>query len=99
MSNIINFPRPPIKETVKSAAPKSKDRGLVVGLLKCVWMMTVLAWPLLRWALSIDVLFQFVRMVYHWNTPGAFAGWTFVLHFVLLTAFTYYVSIYKPKGL
>ena len=38
-------------------------------------------------------------MVYHWNTPGAFAGWTFILHFVPLTAFTYYVSIYKPKRL
>lgn len=99
MSNIIIFPKTPIKEAVKPAAPKAVGRGLVAGLLKCVWMMTLLVWPLLKWALSIDVLFQFVRMVYYWNTPGVFAGWMFSLHFALLTAITYYVSIYKPNGI
>ena len=28
MSNIIKFPRPPIKETVKPATPKPRARGL-----------------------------------------------------------------------
>ncbi len=99
MSNIIKFPKAPIREPVKPATLKPEERGMVAGLLKFVWMMTLLIWPLLKWALSIDVLFQFVRMVYHWNTPGAFAGWIFILHFALLTALTYYVLIYKPKGI
>jgi hypothetical protein len=43
--------------------------------------------------------FQFVRMLYHWNTPGVYAGWSFLAYFAALTAITYFVSIYKPKGL
>ena len=54
---------------------------------------------LLKWIVSIDVFFQFIRMVYHWNTPGVFAGWTFLAHFAVLVALTYFVSIYKPKGI
>ena len=53
----------------------------------------------LKWLVSIEVFFQFIRMIYHWNTPGVYAGWTFLLHFAVLTALTYFVSIYKPKGL
>ena len=33
------------------------------------------------------------------STPGVYAGWTFLLHFAVLTALTYFVSIYKPKGI
>ena len=99
MSNIIKFPKSPIREPVKPATLKSEGWGLVDALLKFVWMMTLLVWPLLKWALSMDVLFQFMRMVYHWHTANSLAGWTFILHFALLTGLTYYVSIYKPKGL
>jgi hypothetical protein len=49
--------------------------------------------------LSIATFFQFVRMLYHWNTPGVYAGWSFLAYFAALTAITYFVSIYKPKGL
>ena len=38
-------------------------------------------------------------MLYHWNTPGVYAGWSFLAYFAVLTAITYFVSIYKPKGL
>ena len=69
------------------------------GLVKVVWVVAVLVWPVLKWVVTLDVLFQFVRMLYHWNTPGVFAGWTFMLHFTVLTALTYFVSMYKPKGL
>ena len=69
------------------------------GLVKVVWVVAVLVWPVLKWVVTLDVLFQFVRMLYHWNTPGIFAGWTFMLHFAVLTALTYFVSMYKPKGL
>ena len=73
--------------------------GLLAGLVKFVWVATVLVWPILKWVLSIATFFQFVRMLYHWNTPGVYAGWSFLAYFAVLTAITYFVSIYKPKGL
>ena len=81
------------------AAPKAEGRGLVAGLVKFVWVATVLVWPVLKWVLAIITFFQFVRMLYHWNTPGVYAGWSFLAYFAALTAITYFVSIYKPKGL
>ncbi len=105
MSNIVKFPRatklPVIKpvELTPPTVPKVIDQGLLAGLVKFLWVATVLVWPILRWILSIEVFFQFARMLYHWNTPGVLAGWTFLLHFAVLTAITYFVSIYKPKGL
>lgn len=69
---------------------------IVVGL---VWMLAVLAWPVLKWVVSINVFLHFLRMIYHWETPGIYPGWMFVSHFLALTALTYFVSNYKPKGL
>ena len=109
MSNIIKFPRltkpppDPVDPTPTAASlpvpPKSKGRGFVAALVRFVWVATVLVWPILKWVAAIEVFFQFVRMLYHWNTPGVHAGWTFLLHFTVLTAFTYFTSIYKPRGL
>ncbi|MDK3025140.1 KleE stable inheritance protein [Cupriavidus taiwanensis] len=108
MSNIIKFPKeieqPAAPELVKPAvAPagpaKAPGAGLLAGLVKFVWVATVLVWPVLKWVLSIITFFQFVRMLYHWNTPGVYAGWSFLAYFAALTAITYFVSIYKPKGL
>ena len=105
MSNIVKFPKatkpPAIEpvEPVEPAAPKAVDQGLLAGMVKFLWVTTVLVWPILKWILSIEVFFQFARMLYYWNTPGVIAGWTFLLHFAVLTAITYFVSIYKPKGL
>ena len=102
MSNIVKFPKatkPPSLEPMEPAAPKAVDQGLLAGMVKFLWVTTVLVWPILKWILSIEVFFQFARMLYYWNTPGVIAGWTFLLHFAVLTAITYFVSIYKPKGI
>lgn len=108
MSNVIKFPKkdgqPVAPEPVKVASAsaravqKVEGHGLLAGLVKFVWMATVLVWPILRWVVSLEVLFQLLRMFYHWHTPGVHAGWTFLLHFAVLTALTYFVSVYKPKG-
>jgi hypothetical protein len=107
MSNVIKFPErhnfpAPVSEaqpdnSAKDDGPKRKP--FFAGLLRFVWVVTVLVWPVLKWVLSIEVFFQFVRMLYHWNTPGVYAGWTFALHFAVLTMITYFVSVHKPKGL
>ena len=36
MSNIIKFPKAPIREPVKPVTPKPEERGMVAGLLKFV---------------------------------------------------------------
>jgi hypothetical protein len=61
------------------------------------WHCIVLAWPVLKWIFSLEVFFQFVRMICQWNDAGSYAGWAFSGHFLALTALTYFVSIYKPK--
>jgi len=104
MTNIINFPRP-TKAVAERHPPAISEvrhiEGRSVGgaVVKAVWVLTVLVWPLLKWIVSIDCVFQLIRMIYHWNTPGMHAGITFTIHFAVLTALTYFVSVYKPKGL
>lgn len=108
MTNIIKFPStsqanaPEIQEPQKNDTPNAgKATGVSVfsRVVKVVWVATVLVWPLLKWIVSIDVFFQAIRMMYHWNTPGVFAGWVFLGHFAALVALTYFVTIYKPKGI
>ena len=105
MTNIIKFPQkntqPKDSDSVTVNPAKncdSKKKSVLAGSLYFVWVVVVLIWPILKWILSLDVFFQMLRMIYHWNTPGIYAGWTFLLHFSALTALTYFVSFFRPKG-
>ncbi|MCK0505335.1 KleE stable inheritance protein [Aromatoleum anaerobium] len=107
MSNIVKFPgdggpAPALPAPVQ-AKPKgglnARGKVILATVWRAVWIVFVLVWPVLKWVISIEVFFQLIRMVYHWNTPGVHAGWTFLLHFGVLTALTYLVAFYKPKGL
>jgi hypothetical protein len=101
MSNIIQFPRrevmPPVQE-----APQTNNSAQGIGVVSVivagVWVVIVLLWPLLQWIVSLDVLYQLLRTLYYWRTPGVYAGWTLVMHFTALTALTYFVSVYRPQG-
>nr|BCU00955.1 KleE protein [uncultured bacterium] len=109
MTNIIKFPRGDAPKAMPAPVPvnsarstngfNARGKALLAGLVRFVWVATVLVWPVLKWIVSIEVFFQFVRMIYHWDTPGVYAGWTFLVHFSVLTALTYFVSLYKPKGI
>ena len=107
MTNIIQFPTkgnsPPAPDPPPSSLQPTPLDGApgkaILSLIKVVWVVTVLVWPLLKRIVSIDVLFQLIRMVHHWGTPGVHGIWTFLLHFAVLTALTCFVSIYKPKGI
>lgn len=97
MSNIIKFVRPgaaapPTKAVVE---PKTAKAHM---LTKAVWLVLVMVWPVLRWVLSIEVFFQFLRAWWYWDVPGVHAGWTFALHFGVLVALTYFATIYKPAS-
>lgn len=78
---------------------KTQSAGIPANVIKAVWIMTVLVWPIVRWIIGIEVGLQFFRMLWYWHTPGVHAGWTFLLHFGVLTALTYFVGAYKPKGI
>lgn len=108
MANIIKFPkvfRESAKVTQATPRPAAKAPSVVKrnrfisGLDTIVWIVVAVISPLLEKVLSIDVFFQFIRMMYYWNTPAVHAGWTFLLHFGVLNALICYVAFYKPKGL
>ena len=104
MTKIINFPRrtkPTVEGTPRAATPVPAPvkAGIGSAVVKAVWVVLVLVWPILKWIVSIDCVFQLIRMFYHWDTPGVHAGVTFLLHFAVLTMLTYFVSVYRPKGL
>lgn len=103
MSNVVKFPKParPAPVVPPAAAPaaravdaKKKSRN-PIAILQIV---VALLWPILKWVVALDVTWQFARMLYHWNTPGVFAGWTFLVHFAVFVGLIYFVSIYRPKG-
>lgn len=104
MTNIYNFPGKDAAKAVPmpdkaSGGFYAKGKSLPAALVRFVWVVTVLVWPVLKWVLSIEVFFQLLRAFYYWDDPGSYAGWTFLMHFAALTAVTYFVSFFKPKGL
>lgn len=100
---IIKFPkvpaaRPQINLRPKArAVPMSMRRRMFMGLVCTVWTIAALTWPVLCWIASMDCLFQFVRMLYYWDTPGVLGGVTFLLHFLGFTALTFFVLVSRPK--
>ncbi len=106
MTNIIQFPRSDssahdMASLKLQARPIDGDGGggILAKLVRVVWVATVLVWPVIKWVLSFDVLFQLFRMLHHWSTPGLYATWTFFLHFSVLVLLTCFVSLYKPRGI
>ena len=107
MANIIKFPDV-IKKHAQArqqgppsgarVAPKIEDNQFLAGVSAVVWVLVAVLWPVLQWVGGLDLLFQLIRMVYHWSTPGVHAGWTFLLHFAALSGLNYYVAFGQPKG-
>ena len=69
------------------------------------WIGTV-AWVLLYFTRPVwvaiygaDVFFQFLRMLYYWNTPGVHAGWTLVGHYLSGVILLLLTLGYFPKRL
>ncbi|ALS68399.1 KleE stable inheritance protein [Pandoraea apista] len=71
---------------------------VLLAIVKALWVTLALFWRPVKWLLSLDVAFQFFRMLWHWETPGVHAGLTFLLHFAVLAALTYFVTCFRPKG-
>lgn len=103
MSNVIPFPirdrivqlaEPPPAEPPPSAAEPRMDK-----ILSVIWNVTAVCWSFMRFVLPLIVLWQFVRMLWFWNSPGVHAGWRFLAYFAGYTALYYFVAFYRPKAL
>jgi len=102
MKNVIKFPG--VKDFTKRiperrAKVTTKKVSIPTFFVNLFWVVVVLVWPLLKWIVALDVLFQFIRMVYHWDNPDMNAGWVFLMHFAVLTVLTYFVTVFKPKDI
>ncbi len=51
---------------------------------------------MLRFIMVCDVLFQLLRALVLWDTPGAHAGWTFLLHYAFFCYLTWFVAYGNP---
>lgn len=88
-----------VLEESSSVTPERPDKaGQSSGLVMSgLWHCVALVWPVLRWLLGLDVFYRALVALWHWNTPGSYAGWTFLLHFAVLTGLTLFVAAYRPK--
>jgi len=88
--------RAPLQAPVEAAG-----RGILAltgaKVIRALWVLLVVFWPLVKWAFAIDIVFQFTRMVYHWSDPAAFAWLIFLTHFAVFSFLTYLVSIYRNR--
>lgn len=83
----------------RSSVPAATQPKRTFWLVRWVWIAVVLVWPLLKWVISVSAFFQGLRAIYYWNDPTVLAGWSFLAHFAVLTVLTYFVSVFKPKGI
>lgn len=103
MTTVLKFPKdnPRAAGRDHDLTPEGKPPAKAGSnvLVRVLWVVLALLWVPVKWVLSVDVFWQFLRMVYYWNDPAVHAGWTFAGHFALLVALTYFVMHHKPKGL
>ena len=92
MGQVIKFPRA-TEQTPRSFGGKD----VLQFVVRFVWLITVLIWPVLRWIAAFDVTLQALRMLLLFNERGFFLDWIFVTHFLGFTALFYFVSVYRPK--
>ena len=102
MADIIEFPPAPGKAQVPQpkhgpvAQAKRPALSGAASLRQIVWVIVVLCWPLLRFVMVCDVLFQLLRALVLWDTPGTHAGWAFILHYAFFCYLTWFVAYGNP---
>jgi hypothetical protein len=79
--------------TIVAEIRSFNNKGKIILIKKLIDFL----WPPLKWILNIEVFLKFIQMVYFWKTPNTTAGWTFILHFSVLTAVYFFISIYRNK--
>jgi hypothetical protein len=87
----------PSKSATTAKSGTDNVRKVLGGLFAFFMMMLALFWTPVSWLLSFDVLFKLILMVWHWDTPGSHAGWTFLLHFAVASALFSLMATFTPK--
>lgn len=91
----------------KRVSAKSKPQEPISkrgsGVILWAWVCVVMVWPLLRWIIALDCVVQLISFIYHLTTSVDIyikfqSCVVFILHFAALSALTYFVSVYKPRG-
>ena len=83
MTNIILFPGVKKESETAFDEPYQKPGRLIRskafarGLWKFSRIFMILGWPIIRWFVYADLLFTFLRMIFHTNPH---AGFVFALH-------------------
>jgi Uncharacterized KleE stable inheritance protein len=94
MGTIINLHRN--TEVPNRQRPKVFASRLLSLVMRSIWLLAVMTWPVLRWIVALDVTIHFFRMLVIFADKGIYADWTFIAHFTFLVALTYFVTAYKP---
>lgn len=81
----------------RASLGEGRVRKFCSGVVWVFWLVVSTVWPLLRWVVALDVVFQAIRASWYWNTPGMYAGWVFAAHFLAFVGLTYFVGAYKPR--
>ena len=98
MAKIIQFPAGPAKENSPTSALVSAGPPARPSLRKILWIVSVLCWPVLRFIMACDVLFQLLRALVLWDTPGAHAGLALLLHFAVFCYLVWFVAYGDPDA-
>lgn len=106
IDNVIRFPKDrkptPQSVLVPLAAPalrydKSLLRVLTEGAWAVIWVLCFFVWRMVRWPYAIFCVFQLLWMLIHWNTPGMYAGWTFLGYFGILVVGETFPLFLRPN--
>ena len=101
MSNVLPFPirRRPVRVADPPPASPSNEALSMDKIIAVVWGITVFCWTFMRFIIPVVVFWQFCRMMWFWQVPGAHAGWRFLAYFAGYTALYYFVAFYRPKAM
>jgi len=107
MGDVLRFPIMPrqpaiVRQPVRVAIadpPAPTWSPIVDTIIAIVWGITALSWIVLRFIIPVVVFWQFLRMIWFWDTPGVHAGWQFLAYFAGYTALYYFVAVYRPKSM
>ncbi len=94
MARIITFPR--TKLALSQHRPRPFAARIVSMGVRIVWMLTIIAWPALRWIAALDVTLQLFRMLMLFADKGIHVDWTFIAHVSCFVALVCFATMYRP---
>jgi Uncharacterized KleE stable inheritance protein len=92
MGVIVQFPKV-LNAAAKRGGGATSSRQLVV---RTVWVLVAMVWPILRWILALDVTLQLFRVLIISASRGWYMDWYLMGHFAVFVIITYFVTVYQP---